>query len=106
MNAFHVLEENFPFNKLNELIKNHPKSTFIILNPPEYRLNKVVYKNDSIKWLKNTRILNEYKNTRILSFRDMQLDNTDFEDFSHLTKSGKNKFSKELSETLNDIFFN
>ena len=92
MNAFHVLEENFPFNKLNELIKNHPKSTFIILNPPEYRLNKFVYKNDSIKWLKNTRILSEYKNTRILSFRDMQLDNKDFEDFSHLTNSGKNKF--------------
>ena len=104
--ANHVLEENFPFNKLNELIENHPKSTFIILNPPEYRLNKFVHKNDSIKWLKNTSILNKHKNTRILNFRDMSLDNEDFEDFSHLTNSGKNKFSKELSETLNKIILN
>ena len=59
---------------------------------------------DSIEQFEN--ILNKHKNTRILNFRDMSLDNEDFEDFSHLTNSGKNKFSKELSETLNKIILN
>ena len=106
MNSKHIFDEYFPFNKLNETVINNPKTTFIILHPPEHQLNKLIFKSDSLKWLENTRILKENKNTIVLNYKDFKLDDEDFEDFSHLTISGKKKFSEELSKALKLIINN
>ena len=96
----HLIEELFPFNKLNEIIVNNPETIFFILHPPEHELNKLIYKEDSLKWSNNTRILSVHKNTRILNYKNFKLDDEDFENFSHLTVLGKKKFSEELSKIL------
>ena len=41
------------------------------------------------------------KNVRILNFKNFNMDHEDFEDFSHLTVKGMNKFSLELAKSLN-----
>ena len=100
-NCKHIIKENFPFLKLKNLFKNHPSSKFILVNPPEFKLNKKIYKEDSLKWKKNIKEFKKHKNVRILNFKNFKMDLEDFEDFSHLTLKGMNKFSLELAKNLN-----
>ena len=100
-NSKHIINENFPFLKLKSLFKNHPSSNFILVNPPEFQLNKKVYKDDSLKWQKNVNEFKKFKNVKIFNFKDFKMNLEDFEDFSHLTKKGMQKFSLELTKNLN-----
>ncbi len=102
-NSKHLIKEDFSFSKLLELIYDNPSATFLILNPPEHKLNRMIYKKDSLKWLQNTSILKNFQNVRILNYKNFPLLDEDFENFSHLTISGKNKFSFELAKYLKQL---
>ena len=101
----HIIEENYPFLKLFRLIKNHPQTQFILVNPPEYFMNKLVYKNDSLKWLNNIKEFKKLENVSVINLRNYDLEKSDFEDFSHLTISGNKKFSIKLSIEIDSILF-
>ena len=98
----HILNYDFEYSRLLDVIKKFPESKFIIIRTPETKkaleLYPQVFYNMLICLLKN------YTNVSYEDFSEVELNyEQDFNDLTHLSKNGMKKFTNLFVNYYNSI---
>jgi len=98
----HVLDKDFEINQLLSVIKSYPKSTFIVIRPPETTSAKNIYPQKNYDNIISK--ISDFNNVIYQDFSDFKLNySTDFKDLTHLSKNGMKKFTEEFIKYFNTL---
>lgn len=78
-------------HKLTNLIKKYPNTKFRIIRVPIH--NQVFFEEEF--YLTIIKYMTHFDNVEFQDYQNLKLDDKDFRDFTHLSKSGAEKLSKE-----------
>lgn len=92
-NWSHPQNVNFELERLELLIKNNPKTNFILIRIPEHKKNKDIFSNNK-KFIDFSNKLKKYRNLTIKDYLDFNLQDDCFKDFIHLSSKGRQIFTE------------
>lgn len=95
---------NFEIENLKELVRKHPKTSFLFIRPPEHPLYQSLYGNQTkFKQLKD--YFKSKPNVLFLDYGNKIYADTLFNDYSHLNNQGNFLFTNALLESEDFVSF-